>query len=121
MPLRDIDGMSVSRGEFEGAVNLLLELDKTIEDLRVRTEKARRELVELARREIDSSREEVLRSVRRAAEELSRRILDEAKREAEGIILRGKNELENLKRRMDKNFDEAIAYAMEVLLGRKRS
>lgn len=109
----------VSKEEFENIISLLISVDKELDELRAYAEKARREILELAKNEAAVAKEETLKRVRAVAEEMIKQAQDEAKVEAERIIKKNKELLMKLKAKMEVRLNDAIQLTMDVLLGKK--
>ncbi len=104
---------------FESIISLLVNVDKELDELRAYAEKARREILELAKNEVAVAKEEALKRVRTVAEEIIKHAQEEAKVEAERIIKKNKELLMKLKANMEVRLSEAIQFTMDVLLGKK--
>ncbi|PUA31258.1 MAG: hypothetical protein B9J98_06985 [Candidatus Terraquivivens tikiterensis] len=109
----------VGREELEGIVSLLISVDKELDDLRAYAEKARMEILDLARGEAAAAKEEALRRVRALAEEIVRQAQEEAKAEADRMLRKNRELLERLRARIEGKLDEAIQFTVDVLLGKK--
>jgi len=109
----------VNKKEFENVISLLLNIDKELDELMVYAEKARREILELAKNEASIAKEEALKRVRTVADDMVKQAQHEAKAEAERIIKKNKEALIKLKERIEDKLNDAITFTIDVLLGKK--
>lgn len=109
----------VGKEEFENIVSLLLNIDKELDGLKTYAEKARREILELAKNEATVAREEALKSVRIVADEMVKQAQSEAKAEAEMMLKKNRELLTKLKARIEGRLNDAVQFTIDVLLGKK--
>ncbi len=109
----------VDKEEFENIISLLLNIDKELDELRVYAEKARMEILELAKNEATITKEEALKSVRTVADEIVKKAQYEAKSEAERLLEKNRESLRKLKTKMEGKLNDAIQFTVDVLLGKK--
>lgn len=109
----------VGKEEFENIISLLLNIDKELDDLRAYVEKARREILDLAKNEAAIAKREALKSVRAVADEMIKQAQYEAKAEADRVIEKNRELLTKLKTKIEDKLDDAVQFTIDVLLGKK--
>ncbi|MEM0204693.1 MAG: hypothetical protein QXM57_02795 [Nitrososphaerota archaeon] len=109
----------VGKEEFENIISLLLNVDKELDELKTYAEKARREILELAKSEAIIAKEVALKNVRTVADEMVKQAQSEARAEAERVLEKNKELLTKLKARIEGKLNDAIQFTIDVLLGKK--
>lgn len=109
----------VNKEEFENVVSLLLNVDRKLDELKMYAEKARREILELAKNEAIIAREEALKNIKAIAEKIIEQARSEAKAEAEKLLKRNRESLTELKTRIESKLNDTIQFTIDLLLGKK--
>ncbi len=94
--------------EIEKVVNILLDVEKSLDEIKVDIDQKKLELRELARNEVEKARDQVMAEV----EVNMQKALDEARAkaeaDAENILANREESIKELKKKIDKRFQEAV-------------
>ncbi len=103
--------------QIESVVHLLTEVEKSLDEIKASVDQKKRELQGLAREEVEKAKEEVLRQAEESMLKDLEMIRVETEAEAQKILADSEAGLKDLKKQIDKKFQEALQLVTKTVLG----
>lgn len=94
-------------------------MEKELDDTKESVNDLNRELLNVARKEAEASREELIRQENDSAQKTVEKARKEAEDEAAEILSKADGDVKRLKTQIDKTFDRAVDLVIDVVLGEK--
>jgi vacuolar-type H+-ATPase subunit H len=110
--------MSQSSGRWiENAISALSEMEEEMDRIKERITEMKRELLSLAQKESERTKDEFTSQVTAWSEENLKAEREEIEKDAKKIIDKSEEEVKKLKIKMDKKFDQAVEIVTKAILG----
>ncbi len=103
--------------QIEKVVNILLDVEGSLDEVKAGIEQKKHELRELAREAAEKARDQVIKEVTESMQKALDETRSEAEAEAEKILTKSEQSIKELKKKIDERFQDALDLVSKRVLG----
>lgn len=102
---------------MENVVNILLDVEKKLDDIQLEMDKKKIEFLDLAKEAAKNAKNEVIIDVNKSKQKSLKDIQDKSEEEAKKILLKSEKNLKELQKKIDEKFQDALEKVIKEVIG----